>query len=58
MTKCSNLRNIHRAGKNLAVADMQSRTFPTIKANTCHLKHKALPPHIEVTHLPFDNSLE
>ena len=51
LTKFSNLRIIHTAGTNLAVADMLSRDFSSINCTSCQLQHETLPPYIEFVQL-------
>ena len=51
LTKLANLRFIHAAGTNSAVADIISQDFSTITTKTCQLQHKTLPPDIEFTQL-------
>ena len=47
LTKFSKLKFIHTPGKNLAVADMRSRTFTKEQLQIHQLRHKQLPPQID-----------
>ena len=57
LTNFSNLRIIHTAGANLAVADMLSRDFSSINSTSCQLQPKTLPPPIEFAQLTPNNTL-
>ena len=48
LTKFSKLKIIHTPGKNLTVADMLSRTFTKEQLQINQLRHKQLPPQIDV----------
>ena len=48
-TKFSNLKIIHTPGKKLTVADMLSRTFTKEQLQIHQLRHKQLPPQIDVS---------
>ena len=47
LTKLSKLKIIHTPGKNLAVADMLSRSFTKAELQINQPKHKQLPPPID-----------
>ena len=57
LTKFSKLKIIHTPGKNLAVADMLSRSFTKAELQLNQLKHKQLPPQIDFALLQ-DNTLK
>ena len=48
LTKFSKLKIIHTPGKNLSVADMLSRSFTKAELQLNKLKHKQLPPQIDI----------
>ena len=56
--KHSYLRIVPTAGNDLAVADMLRRDISDVKANTCYLKQKTLPPQIILLILQPDDSLK
>ena len=58
ITKFSNLRILHTAGKNLSVADMLSRDFSKLHVENHQLTHKTLPPQIHFAKLTPDNSIQ
>ena len=47
-TKFSKLKIVHTPGKNLSVADMLSRSFTKAELQLNQLKHKQLPPQIDI----------
>ena len=57
LTKFSKQKFIHTPGKNLTVADMLSRTFTKEQLQIHQLRHKQLPPQIDISVLN-DNQLK
>ena len=57
LTKFSKQKIIHTPGKNLAVADMLSRTFTKEQLQLHQLRHKQLPPQINFS-IMKDNQLK
>ena len=57
-TRFPNLRIIHTAGTNLAVADILSRDFSSINSQEVQIKHKTLPPQIEFARMQPDNTIK
>ena len=57
LTKISNLRIIHAAGRNLAVAGMLSRDCTSINSTSCQLQLINLPPQFEFAQLTANNTL-
>ena len=57
LTNLSKLKIIHTPGKNLTVADMLSRTFTKEQLQVHQLRHKQLPPQIDIS-IMKDNQLK
>ena len=57
LTKFSKLKIFHTPGKNLSVADMLSRSFTKAELQLNQLKHKQLPPQIDLAFVQ-DNTLK
>ena len=57
LTKFSKPKIIHTPGKNLTVTDMLSRTFTKEQLQILQLRHKRLPPQIDVS-IMKDNQLK
>ena len=57
LTKFPKLKIIHTPGKNLTVADMHSRTFTKEQLQLHQLRHKQLPPQIDLA-IMKDNQLK
>ena len=57
LTKFSKLKIINTPGKNLTVADVLSRTFTKEQLQIHQLRHKQLPPQMEISILK-DNQLK
>ena len=48
LKKCSKLKIFHTPGKKLSDADMLSRSFTKVELQINQLKHKQLPPQIDL----------
>ena len=57
LTKFSKRKIIHTPGKNLTAADMLSRTFTKEQLQVYQLRHKQLPPQIDLS-IMKDNQLK